>query len=86
MLILFSCTFALAAEGYAIPHHNGCLYNRWNKMITKKCTYRLRYFTQRVLYNSFKVKVNEKYDVVNICLATSIFLFLKTTTYSAFRQ
>ncbi|MGG0719807.1 hypothetical protein ABE096_19775 [Robertmurraya massiliosenegalensis] len=22
MIILFSCTFALAAEGYTVPHHN----------------------------------------------------------------
>lgn len=48
--ILFSSIFALAAEGYTIPHQQRLLEEQ-NE--TLKYTQKLRYFTQRLLYNLY---------------------------------
>lgn len=56
MAILFSCTFALAAEGYTVPHPQHVLIEEQNE--SKKRLHRLQYFTQGVLYNFIHGKVN----------------------------
>ena len=53
--ILFSCTFALAAEGYKMHHRNSC--EEQNERL--KCSHKLQYFTQGILYYFHCMKVKD---------------------------